>query len=164
MLTTTVKVVLAPLVTTGSLTILTMERSAVGVAVGVEVAVAVGVGVKVAVGVAVAVAVAVGATVAVAVAVEVAVAVGVDVAVAVAVAVAVEVGVGVGDGEEVIPSVLGPNAVGTFAPFCASTSKVYVVPGARPVTVTVPQVAAVWNTGETPSVPSAWTYSFCVVS
>jgi hypothetical protein len=50
LITTTVKVVLAPLLTIGSLTIFVTERSAVGVAVGVEVAVAVGVEVGVGVG------------------------------------------------------------------------------------------------------------------
>jgi hypothetical protein len=104
LIATTVKVVLAPLLTIGSLTNFTTERSAVGVAVGVEVAVAVGVGVEVAVAVAVGLGdgvisgVAVGVDVAVAVGVEVAVGDGVSSGVAVGVDVAVAVGVGVGEG------------------------------------------------------------------
>jgi len=122
------KVVLAPLVTIGSLTIFVTERSAVGVAVGVEVAVAVAVGVDVAVavGVDVAVAVGVGVNVAVAVGVDVAVAVGVDVAVA----------VGVGDGVGVVRSV----TVKINSPFVTATAALVLEARPLPSTVSVPGV------------------------
>ena len=69
------------------------------------------------------------------------------------------------DGEaQGVPLAVAPKAVSTFPPFLAFTLKVYSVPAVRPVTVFVPQTAAVCHKVSAPNEPLACTYWSVTVS
>ena len=61
------------------------------------------------------------------------------------------------DGVRVVMLAEVPKAVSTFTPLRALTSTVYCVVELNPVTVRVPQAAAVCHTAVAPSRPFAWT-------